>query len=198
MIFCLGDKKWGMIKLLFYVGLDCSNYYRWIKNNVQYEILFYMVIKKFKVWLIILNWLDYMKCYDALNRNLIVNRGYELKVYNILVVIENFLSVSLRYIMVWMLVETRFIKYCLQLYIVYDCTKDKNGWLYMTKNLRDKVSWMKIFDLGTMEGVSIVIRPWLCTLICDELLHSRQDLECDSIFMSMCVFASVGESLVVD
>ena len=57
---------------------------------------------------------------------------------------------------------------------------------------------MKMFDMGTMEGVSRVIRPWLCSFLCDQLLHSRCGLEYDSLSTSVCVFASMGESLVVD
>lgn len=36
---------------------------------------------------------------------------------------------------------------------------------------------MKMFDIGTMEGVSGVIRPWLCTFLCDQLLHFGRGLE---------------------
>ena len=57
---------------------------------------------------------------------------------------------------------------------------------------------MKMFDIGTMEGVSRVIRPWLCTFICDQLLHFGHDLEYDSLSPSMCVFDSMDEPLLED
>jgi len=55
-----------------------------------------------------------------------------------------------------------------------------------------------MFDMGPMEGISRVIQPWLCTFLCDKLFHSGHNLENDSISTSMCGFASMGESLVVD
>ena len=39
---------------------------------------------------------------------------------------------------------------------------------------------MKMFHIGTMEGVSRVIRPRLCKFICDQQLHFRHHLEYNS------------------
>lgn len=62
----------------------------------------------------------------------------------------------------------------------------------------DKVKRMKIFDMDTVEGVSRVTRPWLCTFICDKLYNFGFGLENDLLSTSIYVFASMGESIIVD
>jgi len=57
---------------------------------------------------------------------------------------------------------------------------------------------MKMFGMDPMEGVFRVIRPWLCTFLCDKLFHFGHSLEYDSLSTSVCVFNFMGESLVVD
>ena len=65
-----------------------------------------------------------------LHRHLIVNRGYVLIVYKLIVVTKNFISVAKRYIMVWMVVETSYMKDCVEstlvviqyLYLDGECT----------------------------------------------------------------------------
>lgn len=57
---------------------------------------------------------------------------------------------------------------------------------------------MKIFYMSTMEGVSRVIRPWLCAFFCDQLLHFGHGIEYGSLSTFTCGFASMGESLVKD
>ena len=39
----------------------------------------------------------------------------------------------------------------------------------MLENQRDWVRRMKIFDMDIMKGVYRVIRPYLCTFLCDQL-----------------------------
>ena len=57
---------------------------------------------------------------------------------------------------------------------------------------------MKLLDMEPMEGVSTVSRPWLCTYLCDQLLHFGYGLECDSLSMFVYVFTFMDESQVVD
>jgi len=57
---------------------------------------------------------------------------------------------------------------------------------------------MKMFDIGTMEGISRFIRLWFCIFLCDQQLHCGHGLEYDSLSTSVCVFASMGEFLMVD
>ena len=57
---------------------------------------------------------------------------------------------------------------------------------------------MKMFDIETIEGVSRVVRPWLCTFICDQLLHFGHDLHYDSLSPSVCVFYSMDKPLLED
>lgn len=52
--------------------------------------------------------------------------------------------------------------------------------------------------MGTIEGVSRIIKPYLCTFLCDQVLHYRHGLVYDSLSIFVCVFASMGESLLVD
>lgn len=59
---------------------------------------------------------------------------------------------------------------------------------------------MKMFDMETIERKYIyvyiyiceVIRPWLYTLLREQLLHFGCDLEYDSFSMSTHVFTSMG------
>lgn len=44
---------------------------------------------------------DNVDCYDVLYGNLTVSRDYELIIYRIIGVTNNFLSVDMRYMMVW-------------------------------------------------------------------------------------------------
>lgn len=52
--------------------------------------------------------------------------------------------------------------------------------------------------MDTIEGVSRVIRTWLCTFLFDQLLHFGHGSEYISHSPSVCVFAFLGEFLVVD
>lgn len=49
----------------------------------------------------LLCWWDDVDCYDVLHRNLMVSRDYELIIYKIIEVTKSFLSVDIRYMMVW-------------------------------------------------------------------------------------------------
>ena len=56
---------------------------------------------------------------------------------------------------------------------------------------------MKMFDMETIEKnnnifISEVIRPWLYTLLREQLLHFWCDLEYDSFSTSTRVFTSMG------
>ena len=39
--------------------------------------------------------------------------------------------------------------------------------------------------MGTIEGVPRVIRTWLCTFLCDQLLHSKRGLQSDAFSTSL-------------
>jgi len=81
---------------------------------------------------------------------------------------------------------------------MYDCNGDHTGGLGVTKNQRDGVKWMKMFDMIIMEGVFCVIRTWFGTFLWDHLLFWWYCLECDSLHMPTRVSTSIGESLMVD
>ena len=49
----------------------------------------------------LLCWWNYVDCYNVLHRNLMVSRDYELIIYRIIGVTNSFLSVDMRYMMVW-------------------------------------------------------------------------------------------------
>ena len=56
---------------------------------------------------------------------------------------------------------------------------------------------MKIFDMGPIKRLSRVIRPWLCTLLCDQLHHSGVVWSMIHLLRS-CVLSLLRETQVVD